>query len=34
MVEWQLDKIKFTDCVAHSDKGLEIRALNDVTITA
>lgn len=32
-VEWHLDKIKFTDCRAHSDEGLELRALDNVTIT-
>jgi hypothetical protein len=32
-VEWHLDKIKFTDCAAHSDKGVEVRAVDKVTIT-
>jgi hypothetical protein len=33
MVEWHLDKIKFTDCNAHSEKGVEVRALDIVTLT-
>ena len=32
-VQWHLDKIKFTDCAAHSDKGVEVRAVDKVTIT-
>ena len=32
-VEWRLDKIKFTDCAAHSDKGRQVRAVDKVTIT-
>ena len=32
-VEWRLDKIKFTDCAAHSDKGRQVRAVGKVTIT-
>ena len=34
IVEWHLDKIKFTDCKAHSGKGLEMRVLGNVTLTA
>ena len=30
-VEWRLDKIKFTDCIAHSDKGEEVSAVDKVT---
>ena len=29
-VEWRLDKIKFTDCIAHSDKGEEVSAVDKV----
>ncbi|MDQ3888625.1 MAG: hypothetical protein M3251_05060 [Thermoproteota archaeon] len=32
-VEWRLDKIKFTDCIVHSDKGEGIEAADRVTIT-
>ena len=29
-VEWRLDKIKFTDCITHSDKGEEVSAVDKV----
>jgi len=29
-VEWSLDKIKFTDCIAHLDKGEEVSAIDKV----
>jgi hypothetical protein len=32
-VEWRLDKIRFTDCIVHSDKGEGIEAAVRVTIT-
>lgn len=34
IIEWYLDKIKFTDCRAHSGEGLEMRVLGNVTLTA
>jgi hypothetical protein len=33
-VEWHLDKIKFADCSAHSDKGVEVRAADRIPLTA
>jgi predicted transcriptional regulator len=30
-VEWCLDKIKFTDCIAHSDKGEKVSAVDKVS---
>jgi len=32
-VEWHLDKIEFTDCIAHSDKGEKVSAVDMITIT-
>jgi len=34
-VEWRLDRIKFTECEMHSDKGevLEATAVDKITIT-
>jgi len=29
-VEWRLDKIKFNNCIAHSDKGEEVSAVDKV----
>ena len=29
-VEWRFDKIKFNDCIAHSDKGEEVSAVDKV----
>ena len=33
-VEWHLDKIMFTDCSAHSDKGVEVKAVDKISLAA
>ncbi len=32
IVEWHLDKFKFTDCTAHSNEGIEIRAWDNARV--